>query len=106
MKLLFPLLLLVIGEALFVYCEMIIAKQSHILSMTILSLFAGLVVIAGYYYGYQLSKNIWIVTAASIGTILITEPVISWLVFHEIPTRGATLGLIFGALGLITTLVM
>lgn len=106
MKFLIPLLLLVFGESIFVYCEMMIAKQSHILFMTILSLVAGLVVIAGYYYGYQTSKNIWVVTAASIGTILITEPIISWLIFHEIPTRGATLGLIFGALGLISTLVL
>lgn len=105
MKLLFPLLLLVFGEAIYVYCEMMIAKQSHVLSMIILSLFAGLIVIAGYYYGYQSSRNIWVVTAASIGTILITEPIISWIMFHEIPTRGASLGLIFGALGLISTLL-
>lgn len=106
MKLLFPLLLLVFGEALYVYCEMMIAKQSHILSMIFLSLIAGLVVIAGYYYGYQSSKNIWIVTAASIGTILITEPIISWLIFHEIPTRGALLGLIFGAAGLLSAIFL
>lgn len=106
MKLLLPLLLLIIGEAIFVYCEMMIAKQSNIMTMYLISLVAGSIVIAGYYYGYQYSQNIWVVTAASIGTILITEPIISWLIFHEIPTKGAYLGLIFGALGLLSTMFL
>jgi uncharacterized membrane protein len=104
MKLLIPLLLLVLGEAIFVYCEMMIAKGSNILLMFIISLIAGSIVIAGYYYGYKYGQNIWIVTATSIGSILVTEPIISWSLFHEIPTRGATLGLIFGVIGLMSTL--
>lgn len=106
MNFLIPFFLLTFGEAIFVYCEMMIAKQSYIPLMVILSLIAGLIVIAGYYYGYLSSNNIWVVTATSIGSILITEPIISWLVFHEYPTRGAIFGLIFGGLGLISTIFL
>lgn len=112
MKSIIPLILLFIGEAVYVWSEMMIANTaknnsnnySLIAKMTITALIAGLVIISGYYYGYKYSKNIWLVTATSIGAILITEPIVSWSVFHEIPNRGAGIGLIFGVLGIFSTL--
>lgn len=114
MKSIIFLILLFIGEAIYIYSEMIIAytaksnenSNSTILRMAIIASIAGLVIIAGYYYGYKFSKNIWLVTATSIGAILITEPIVSWLIFHEIPNRGASVGLFFGFLGILSTLFL
>lgn len=113
-KYLVPVLLIIIGETIYNWSELIIAKQAKsletnpyfIIKIALIATISGLIIIAGYYYGYKLTKNIWIVTAASICTILITEPIISWLIFHEIPTRGATFGLIFGILGISSTIFL
>lgn len=115
MKSILPLLLLFVGEAVYIWAEMMIAhtvKQPRpndnlfIIKMSLIAVIAGLTIIAGYYFGYKHSKNIWLVTATSIGAILITEPVISWLVFHERPTTGASVGLIFGILGIFSTVFL
>lgn len=110
-----PLLLLFLGEGIYIWAEMIIAHTVKvpqptdsltITKMTIIALLAGLMIIAGYYFGYKASKNIWLVTATSISAILVTEPIISWLTFHEKPTFGASLGLIFGVLGIFSTTLL
>lgn len=115
MRSVLPLVLLSMGEAVYIWSEMMIAhtlKQPRlndnltIVRMTVVAIVAGLVIIAGYYFGYKNSKNIWLVTATSIGAILVTEPVISWLIFHEKPTVGAAVGLIFGVLGILSTVLL
>ena len=112
MQLLLPLMLLFIGEGVFIWAEMVIAHtlkspqptdQSTIAKMVAIAVIAGLVIIGGYYFGYKAHKNIWLVTATSIGAILVTEPIISWLIFYEKPTLGASIGLIFGVLGILST---
>ena len=115
MRSIIPLLLLFFGEAVYIWAEMMIAhtvKQPRpndgftIAKMTVIAIIAGLTIITGYYFGYKYSKNIWLVTATSIGAILVTEPIISWLVFHERPTTGASIGLIFGVLGIFSTVLL
>lgn len=112
MRSLLPLILLFLGEGIYIWAEMMIAHtvkapQSTdgftITKMTVVALLAGLMIIAGYYFGYKSSRNIWLVTAASVGAILIAEPIISWLVFHEKPTFGASVGLILGFLGILSS---
>ncbi len=66
---------------------------------------AGAFLILGYMLGYSAFKNIWIVSAASITSILIMEPILGFLFFRQMPTTGATIGLILGAVGFITTLL-
>jgi hypothetical protein len=103
------------GEAFAVYAEMIAAKDHALGNQTFLSIFwkaflqmalSGALLIAGYMYGYRSFKNIWIVSALSITAILIMEPLIGFIVFQQLPTRGAVLGLIFGALGFAATFVL
>lgn len=110
-----PLLLLLIGEGVFIWSEMVIAHTVKspqpgdsltITKMTIVAIVAGLVIIGGYYFGYKFSRNIWLVTATSIGSILVTEPIISWLVFQQRPTFGASVGLTFGILGILSTIIL
>lgn len=108
------IVLLLGGEAFSVYAEMIAARAHSLNSQTFLAIFwraflqmavAGALLIAGYMYGYRSFKNIWIVSALSITSILIMEPLIGYLVFQQLPTRGAALGLVFGALGFICAFV-
>jgi hypothetical protein len=56
-------------------------------------------------YGYRSFRNIWIVSALSITSILIMEPLIGYLVFQQLPTRGALFGLLLGAAGFLVTFV-
>ncbi len=115
MRSLLPLLLLFVGEGVYIWMEMLIAHTIksprpndglNIAKLTAVALLAGLAIIAGYYFGYKSSKNIWLVTATSIGAILINEPIISWLVFRERPTVGASAGLTFGILGILSTILL
>lgn len=103
------LILLFIGEALAIYAEMVGAKSSYIasqpflqifLKMFLLTTFAGGFLIAGYMLGFNAFKNIWIVSVASITSILIAEPILAWTIFHQVPTIGAIIGFILGAIGL------
>jgi hypothetical protein len=55
--------------------------------------------------GYRVFKNIWIVSAISITSILITEPILNYLIFHELPTKGALAGLILGVIGFVLALL-
>jgi hypothetical protein len=62
--------------------------------------------IAGYVISYATFKNIWVVSAVSVTSILIVEPALSYLVFRELPGRGAIIGLTLGALGFLATLLV
>lgn len=104
--------LLFLGEALSVYSEMIGAKahsdaltaypQIFIKSFLLITM-AGALLITGYMLGYKSFKNIWIVSVMSITSILIMEPVIAYIILKQLPTKGATIGLILGAMGFIAT---
>jgi len=106
------ILFLFFGEAFSVYSEMVAAKSHHVaiesssaiyVKACLVIALAGCLLIAGYMIGYKSYRNIWIVSAMSITSILIMEPLIGYLVFQQLPTRGALIGLILGALGFIAT---
>ncbi len=59
----------------------------------------------GYAIGYNTTKNIWVVTAVAISALLIIEPTLAYILFHQLPEKGALLGFLLGAVGLIVTLV-
>jgi len=105
--------LLVAGESLSIYAEMIGARNNQIASQPILRIFllmflliaiAGGFLIAGYMLGFNAFKNIWIVSAVSITSILIVEPILAWTIFQQLPTTGAVVGLVLGVVGLIASL--
>ncbi|OGT36653.1 MAG: hypothetical protein A3F11_11565 [Gammaproteobacteria bacterium RIFCSPHIGHO2_12_FULL_37_14] len=106
------ILFLFFGEAFSVYSEMVAAKSHQIalessssiyIKACLLIAMAGCLLIAGYMIGYKSYRNIWIVSAMSITSILIMEPLIGYIVFQQLPTRGALIGLIFGAIGFVAT---
>jgi len=102
---------LFLGESLIIGAEMWAAKnfqnsvRPEALAMTafVISVIGVALLVYGYMWGYQAFKNIWIVTALSVAGILIVEPLIAWLLFQEMPTRGALIGFSLGVVGLITT---
>jgi hypothetical protein len=93
------LCVLFIGEALCIYAEMLAAKARVAASLVVI-MPSSLLLLAGYYYGYKAFDNIWIVTVASVTSILIAEPVLALALFSDTPSKGATAGLILGAIGL------
>lgn len=105
--------LILLGEGFSVYAEMIVAQKYGssssirlILKMSVVAFIAGLLLILGYALGFKAFRNIWVVSVASVTSILIVEPLIVYAVFHELPNRGAAVGLILGALGFIATMVL
>ena len=108
------IILLFLGEAFSVYAEMIASKAHALGTQSFAGIFAkatlqiaiaGALLIAGYMLGYRAFKNIWIVSAVSIASILIMEPFIGYLIFKQLPTLGAVYGLLLGTLGFIATFV-
>jgi len=99
MNFLLPMLALFFGEALAIYGELLAAKGRP---------FAGLLIglpgwpllIWGYWAGCR-AGGVWRVTAASIGSILIAEPLLVVLMFREAPERNALIGCLLGAAGIV-----
>jgi len=110
----FVLALLFIGEALTIYAEIAGAKNQELATQPVLQIFfkmflifclAGVFLISGYAFGFKVFKNIWVVSAASITSILIIEPIVAWTIFHQLPTTGAVVGFVLGAIGLFSTIL-
>ena len=108
------ILFLFIGETFSIYAEMIAARTNSFaaqpfinifLKMFLIIAFAGLFLISGYMLGFTAFKNIWIVSVASITPILIMEPLLAYTIFKQLPTKGALVGLVLGALGFIAATI-
>lgn len=109
MQKLIPMLFLFLGESLAIYSEIIAAKNISNFSNTFWKMsgvmaLAGLLLIAGYMLGIKYLNNIWVVGVVSIASIVVMEPIITYLLFHELPSRGALIGLILGIIGLLSAL--
>lgn len=107
--------MLFVGEGLMVYAEMVAARAHSLVENNFWSIFlkatgvmiiSSTLLIAGYMHGFKAFKNIWVVSALSITLILIAEPLIGYLVFGQLPTRGAVWGLVFGALGFLAVFIL
>ena len=92
---------------------MLLARNNFLNSPPFLKIFwqpflimviGGTLLITGYFVGFGAFKNIWIISVISITSILIIEPVLAYTIFHQLPTKGALIGLILGALGFISTM--
>jgi len=103
------ILLLFFGESLAIYIEVISAHQHReglfwplFLKLFLPIAIASGFILAGYMLGFQGFKDIWVVSVISIVSIIFMEPTINYLVFRELPGKGAALGLVFGMLGLVS----
>ncbi len=107
-------LLLIVGEALAIYAEMVVARSVNLSKNSLLLVFfkmfllitvAGGFLLLGYILGFGAFKNIWIVSVASIMAILVVEPILAWTMFKQIPTKGSIIGLILGVIGFIVAMI-
>lgn len=108
------MVLMVFGEILTIYSEVYASKLSGrvienpelFIKPILLICIAGIILIFAYWLGYQGTGNIWIVTVASLTLLLILEPLVIYAMLKELPGRGALVGFILGAVGLLATLVL
>ena len=99
----FGILMIALGEAMAIYCEIVSVKHMNSPKMVWWMLFwitiAGIPLIFGYILSFKGLQNIWVVSIVSIVSILIAEPLVTWFVFKEVPTLGPILGFVFGLIG-------
>ena len=110
MEALYAGLMILAGEVLSIYAEV---KAAHLyatkdpsfrhvfLSLVVIVTVGGWSLLAGYMLGLRAFKNIWIVSTVSIASILVAEPILAYLVAHQVPSRGALVGFVLGIIGLI-----
>lgn len=103
-----------LGESLSIVAELIASKRftettNHFAAlwpMYLLITLGGVLLVTGYVLGYMHLRNIWIIVAISVGSILVVEPVLTWLLFREVPTTGAFIGLVLGAAGTLAAIFL
>lgn len=108
------LILMIFGEILTIYSEVYASKLPgrpmetplmFVKPMILISI-AGISLVFAYWLGYQGTGNIWVVTVASLTLLLILEPIVIYAMLKELPERGALIGFILGAAGLIATVTL
>lgn len=108
------LALMIFGEILTIYSEVYASKlpgklletPEMFLKPMILISIAGISLVFAYWFGYQATGNIWVVTVTSLTLLLILEPIVIYAMLKEVPERGALVGFILGAAGLIATVTL
>jgi len=107
--------LIFLGESIAIYAEvfsskLMMASQNILWGIFTKSLFLMIVgcvmLLFGYILGVRIFNSIWIVSVISITSILVAEPVLNYVLFQTLPTRGPLIGLILGILGFISTFVL
>lgn len=108
------LALMIFGEVLTIYSEVYASKLpghpidtplAFLKPMLLISI-AGICLVFAYWLGYQGTGNIWVVTVASLTLLLILEPIVIYAMLKELPGRGAIIGFLLGAAGLISTVAL
>lgn len=95
------------SEILAIYAEVASAKSPTIRSVLwnfIPVTVAGIGLVSGYAITAHAYKSVWAASVASIGSVLVTEPIVILLVSGERPTTQALIGFLLGAAGMIVTL--
>lgn len=99
MRKIIPIILLFLGESLAIYSEVVAAKSPELFGATfwkmcLMMAGAGMLLIAGYVLGMKYIDDIWVVGTVSIASIIIAEPLITYFIFRELPTKGPLIGLV------------
>lgn len=109
------ILFIFIGEVFSIGAQLVASKRvmhgsegvtSFLVWMYIVGALGGVLIVAGYVYAYLYFKNIWIVTAISIGSIVVFEPILAFFLFKQVPTMGAAIGIVLGVLGIVSALIL
>ena len=107
--------ILFVGEAIGIWAEMMGARAyaqtgatfgSALLPTVIPILLSAFLLITSYTLGLRAFSNIWAVSAISVGSILIIEPLFNLLYIGQAPTFGAGLGFVLGVAGILSSLLL
>lgn len=60
--------------------------------------------LVGYMTGLIAFQNVWVLSAVSVASILIFEPILAYFLTGQLPTTGAGIGFALGITGLLITL--
>jgi len=101
----YAILLVFLGEILAIYAETFVIKHKifsvGFWSMIFLMCVGGVFLVFGYVFGYRAFHNLWYVTAISIGTLLIVEPLLLRYLLGQIPTTGSLVSFTLGVFGIL-----
>ena len=109
------IIIIFVGEAVSIYAEVFAARHYNSTANSFAGTFFKILpvmilgtslLLGGYMFGLSKFKNIWIVSAISVTSILFLEPLIDYTVGGQLPTKGALVGLVFGVLGFFATLFL
>lgn len=104
------IVLVFLGESFAIYAEMQGARANSPTSVFmqvfwkafIIMVIGGGLLVAGYMLAMPAFKNVWIVSVVSVTSIIIMEPLMAYILLKQLPTRGALIGFVLGALGMIS----
>ena len=108
------IVLIFLGESFSIYAEMIAARayapsnpfiQIFLRAFFVITIAGGILVLC-YMFAFSIFKNIWVVSVISITPILIMEPTLAYAIFHQLPTKGALIGFVLGAIGFVSTILV
>jgi hypothetical protein len=107
------LIAIVLGEIAMIFTEITIAHlfqlnvQSYraIWKLVVLVTVGAWILLAGYALGLIAYRNVWVISAISITSILIAEPLLAYKITGQVPTTGGLVGFTLGAAGLIVALL-
>ncbi len=98
------------GEVLVIYSEQIGAKLYGVQAVSFGTAFAytvlpavtgAMLLVVGYMLGVKYHQNIWAVTALSLSSILLVEPLFNYFYIGHMPELGSFIGFLFGVLGIL-----
>lgn len=99
-----------LGEVLVIFSEQIGAKMYGVDGSSFLTgfsyalvpaLIGAVLLVVGYMLGVKYHHNVWAVTALSLSSILIVEPLFNYFYIGHVPELGSALGFVFGLLGVV-----
>ena len=93
------ILIVFFGELLAVASEIFFSKGRYMGAMVILMFIGGCLLLGGYWLAHKYMGSLWPIYVASITAILILEPILIYIITGEVPSLGARIGFILGALG-------
>lgn len=93
------ILVVFLGELIAVTSEVFFSKGKYMYTMVFLMFIGGCLLLGGYWLAYKYMNSLWPIYVASITAILVLEPIIIFAVDGEIPSLGAQIGFVLGALG-------
>ena len=94
-------LLMLFGEALIIYSELEAARQRISVFIVGCAIISSLLLLFAYSQLMLLSGSIWTVSAMSILSVCVSEPLLIWILYKESPSLKSLIGFSLGVIGII-----